>query len=322
MQQLNWLRNPTTWGAGVLALAAVIGLVTALLYISPLGQKTVTFYTDDAASLTPGDQVRIAGITVGTVKNLVLESDRVRVNARVDATAFVGDKSQVQVRMLTVVGGYYVTIVSLGEAPLGAKPIPADRVTMPYNLMRTLADATKITDNVSTKPINESLNQIQAGLSGTNTESLSAAIDAGNSLMSAISRQRGQVSAILNMSDEYLESLTGFREELKQMVLKVALVEQTLTLYGKGFAGTLDGLGKILVGLRPVGVWYRKHRPEFLEKVRSWEQRGRLFLDRNGLTIRSLHRIQDKINRILDAQDGRPELLATDLCIPVPGSAC
>ena len=306
----------------MLALAAVISLVTALLYISPPGQKTVTFYTDDAASLTAGDQVRIAGITVGTVKDLALERDRVRVNARIEDTAFVGDKSQVQVRMLTVVGGYYVTIVSLGQAPLGTKPISADRVTMPYNLMRTLADATKITNDVNTKPINESLNQIQAGLTGTNTESLSAVIDAGNSVMSTISRQRGQVSAILKMSDEYLESLSGFREELKQMVLKIALVEQELTLYGKGFAGTLDGLGQILVGLRPVGLWYRGHRAEFLEKVRSWEQRGRLFLDRNGLTIRSLHRIQDKISRILGAQDDRPELLATDLCIPVPGSPC
>ena len=47
--------------------------------------------------------------------------------------------------MLTVVGGYYVSILSLGDKPLGAKPIPLERVRMPYNLMRTLADATKLT---------------------------------------------------------------------------------------------------------------------------------------------------------------------------------
>ena len=40
--------------------------------------------------------------------------------------------------MLTVVGGYYVSIVSLGDRALGGNAIPLERVTMPYNLMRTI----------------------------------------------------------------------------------------------------------------------------------------------------------------------------------------
>ena len=140
MQSLKLLRHPTVWGAGALVVATVVGLVVAWLYVSPPGQKIVTFYTTDAASVRPGDQVRIAGIPVGKVKDLALEQDRVRVRARVDGYAFVGDQSQVDVRMLTVVGGYYVNIVSLGQAALGTKSIPVERVRMPYNLMQTLAD--------------------------------------------------------------------------------------------------------------------------------------------------------------------------------------
>ena len=108
MQSMKVLRNPTLWGASALAVVAVVALMAGLLYISPPGQKTFTFYTEDAASIHPGDQVRIAGIHVGKVKDLSLESDRVRVRAQVDDNAFVGDQSQVEVRMLTVVGGYYV----------------------------------------------------------------------------------------------------------------------------------------------------------------------------------------------------------------------
>ena len=61
---------------------------------------------------------------MGTVKDLSLETDQVRVRASVDRDAFVGDQSQFEVRMLTVVGGYYVTINSLGDVPLGSRPIP------------------------------------------------------------------------------------------------------------------------------------------------------------------------------------------------------
>ena len=133
------LRSPTLWGTGALAVLAAVALVAATLYLNPPAQKSVTFYTTDAATVRPGDQVRIAGISVGTVKDLALEGNRVRVRAQVEDSAFVGDQSQIQVRMLTVVGGYYVNIVSLGGSPLGSRPIPQERVTMPYNLMQTLA---------------------------------------------------------------------------------------------------------------------------------------------------------------------------------------
>jgi virulence factor Mce-like protein len=316
------LRNPTAWGAGALALMTVIALVTAMVYISPPGQKTITFYTDDAAAIRPGDPVRIAGINVGKVKDLALESNQVRVRARVDSSAFVGDRSQVQVRMLTVVGGYYVSISPIGDTPLGVQPIPVERVTMPYSLMRTLADATKITDNVAPKPINESLNQVQQGLTGTNVDSVSAVIDAGNNVMSTVENQRGQVSAILKLSNEYLSDVNGYKEELKDLVRKISIIEQSLTLYSKGLAGAMTGFGNILDGLSPIFIFYQNHRDKALTKIRDWLEKARMWSDRNGVIVRSLRLARTKIERVLGAQQAPPELLATDLCMPLPGSPC
>jgi phospholipid/cholesterol/gamma-HCH transport system substrate-binding protein len=316
------LRNPTAWGAGALALMAIIALVIAMVYISPPGQKTITFYTDDAAAIRPGDPVRIAGINVGKVKDLALEANQVRVRARVDSSAFVGDRSQVQVRMLTVVGGYYVSISPIGDTPLGAQPIPVERVTMPYSLMRTLADATKITDNVAPKPINESLNQVQQGLTGTNVDSVSAVIDAGNKVMSTVENQRGQVSAILKLSNEYLGDVNGYKEELKDLVRKISIIEQSLTLYSKGLAGAMTGFGNILDGLSPIFIFYQNHRDKALTKIRDWLEKARMWSDRNGVIVRSLRLARTKIERVLGAQQAAPELLATDLCMPLPGSPC
>jgi phospholipid/cholesterol/gamma-HCH transport system substrate-binding protein len=317
------LRSPLAWGVAAMAFATVVALVLTYAYYNPPGKsQVVSFYTDDANSIRTGDEVRMAGIKVGTVSDLKLEPNQVLVTAKIDDGAFVGDQSQVDVRMLTVVGGYYVNVASIGTAPLGAKTIPLSRVTMPYSLIRTLTDTTKITENVDTKPVNESLNQISQGLTGTNVQVVSTVIDAGNALMSTIERQRGQVTKILNLSDEYIRSLSNYRDKFAQLVRKVSILSQTLVIYDKGVSQTLHGMGDLLLALKPLGDFYETHRLEFIERVRDFLYRGRLFVERNGLTIRALKRMQNLFDRVLNAQNADPGLLATDLCVPVPGSAC
>jgi virulence factor Mce-like protein len=303
-------------------MVTILGVVAAMLYVSPPGNRIVTFYTDDASSITPGITVRIAGITVGKIKDLSIEPEQVRVRATVEGSAFVGDQSNVQVRMLTVVGGYYVNIDSLGDSPLGERAIPRDRVVLPYSLIRTLADTTKVTEHVQTAPINQSLNEVQQGLTGPNLESISSIVDAGTKLTDTLDRQQGQMTAILNLSNEYIEHLSSYRGQLQQLIEKISILEQTLVLYGKGFAGAMEGMGKIVQGIGPLGVFYHNHREKFLAKFIHWQQIVRTWADRSGLVVRILRRTRDRMERTLAAQDAPPELLATDLCIPLPGSPC
>ena len=316
------LRDPRLWGASTLAIVTVLGLVAAMVYVSPPGNRIVTFSTDDASSITPGITVRIAGITVGKIKDLSIEPDQVRVRATVEGSAFVGDQSNVQVRMLTVVGGYYVNIDSLGDTPLGDRVIPRDRVTMPYSLIRALADATNVTERVQTAPINQSLNEVQQGLAGPNLESISSIVDAGTKLTDTLDRQQGQMTAILNLSDEYIQHLSNYRGQLKQLIEKISILEQTLVLYGKGFAGALQGMGNVMQGIGTVGTFYMNHRDKFLAKFIHWQQIVRTWADRSGLVVRILRRTRSRMERTLDAQNAPPELLATDLCIPLPASPC
>jgi virulence factor Mce-like protein len=317
------LRDPRLWGASTLAIVTILGLVAAMVYVSPPGNKIVTFSTDDASSITPGITVRIAGITVGKIKDLSIEPEQVRVRATVQGSAFVGDQSNVQVRMLTVVGGYYVNIDSLGDTPLGDRVIPRDRVTMPYSLIRALTDATKVTDRVETAPINQSLNEVQQGLTGPNLESISSIVDAGTKLTDTLDRQQGQLTAILNLSDEYIEHLSNYRGQLQVLIQKIAILEQTLVLYGKGFEAAMKGMGEIgQRAIAPIGTFYLNHRDKFLAKFIHWQQIVRTWADRSGLIVRILRRTRDRMDRTLAAQNAPPELLATDLCIPLPESPC
>lgn len=321
---MNALRSDRIWGSALLAMVTIVAVIVAMLYIRPPHQQTITFYTNDAASLRPGDTVRIAGIVVGKVEDLAIEPDQVRVRATVDQAAFVGDQSQVEVRMLTVVGGYYVTIVPMGKSPLGSRPIPKERVTMPYSLMQTLVDSTKITEGVAPKPIRESIEQFQQGLTGTNIESVKSVLNAGTSITEAFKRQRGAVSKILKMSDEYIERLNGYSDHLEEDLRKVAILEQTLILYGKSFGDGIAAIGSVGRVLTPVVDSYFAHRPDFIEKIRGILTEFRTMADRAGVAARVLGRVHDRMEVALDKQNNftRPELLATDICVPVHGSPC
>jgi phospholipid/cholesterol/gamma-HCH transport system substrate-binding protein len=324
VQQVNVLRSQRFWGTAALVGFTIVGLIAAMLYINPPNRRMVTFYTDDAASVRPGDTVRIAGIVVGAVKDLSLEPNQIRVRASVDHNAFIGDQSQVQVRMLTVVGGYYVTIVPLGNTPLGTRPIPKERVTMPYSLIQALTDTRKITEHIAPKPIKENVDQLQQGLRGTNVQSVAAVLNAGNSITDTLDRQRGELSKILALSDEYIDRLSNYRGVLQNYIRRVAILEESLILYGKAFGDAILGIGTIAAALKPVTDFYFTHRDDFLERVQGILGELRTISERNGMVVRVLGRIHDRMERQLDRQNNfiRPELLATDICVPIHGSPC
>ena len=151
---------------------------------------------------------------------------------------------------------------------------------------------------------------------------ISSVVDAGSKLIDTVDRQRGQVSAILNMSDEYLQELSNYRDRFRQLIEKISIIEQTLVVYNKGFGVSVKGLGMVIDRLEPVGRFYIGHREEFLAKFIHWQQIIQSWADRSGLVVRILKRTRDRMERTLDAQNAPPELLATDLCIPVPGGPC
>jgi hypothetical protein len=95
-------------------------------------------------------------------------------------------------------------------------------------------------------------------------------------------------------------------------------------LYGKSFASGIAGIGAILQDLGPVFELYLSHREDYLEKVRGILGELRTIQSRNGALVRLLGRVHDRMERAVDRQNNfvRPELLATDICIPMHGSPC
>src|SRR5262249_30352171 len=158
----------------------------------------------------------------------------------------------------------------------------------PYSLIRTLSDATRITSQVAPRPINESLDQIQQGLTGDNADVLAKILDAGNSVSDVLERHRGQLTSILAMSNQYMHRMNDNRELLKRLISRAAILEETLVLYGKGFSSSIEGLGQIVDKIYPLVPFYFDHRQDFLNRVRGILAEFQTIADRNGLLVRWL----------------------------------
>src|SRR6266536_5578052 len=139
-------RNPTVIGAiGLVVIAALLWAAFNAAELPIIGGGTVySAQFSEAAGLRPDDEVRVAGVKVGTVSSVGLERDHVKVTFRVKH-AFIGDQSTLAIKIKTLLGAKYLAVDSLGDArqkpgkEIGPPCVagPADvgcRTTSPYDI--------------------------------------------------------------------------------------------------------------------------------------------------------------------------------------------
>ena len=133
-------RNPVTIAVVGLVALTVIALGTFYWNKLPLINSSTGYSADftEAAGLRSGDDVRVAGVKVGTVSSVRLEGTHVRVDFAVGGT-WVGNDSTAQIKIKTLLGQKFLAIDPLGDRrlPAGAT-IPLDRTTAPYDVTTAL----------------------------------------------------------------------------------------------------------------------------------------------------------------------------------------
>ncbi|GAB2970755.1 MCE family protein [Nocardioides montaniterrae] len=129
--------------ARLMAFVLTTGLATSLLIII-IGnlsfQKTHEYKADftDAAGVNKGDDVRIAGVKVGTVKDLAITKDnQAEVTFKVDSDIRIDDASHLQIKYRNLLGQRYIDLYQQGSSPTVVPPggtVPVARTTPALNL--------------------------------------------------------------------------------------------------------------------------------------------------------------------------------------------
>ncbi|MGW0250426.1 MlaD family protein [Nocardia goodfellowii] len=307
----------------------VIGIAAAgALYVVPFGKATYTAELSEAQSVKTGDDVRLAGVSVGSVTSLELKPDKVIMKFTVDNDVFVGDKSSLDVRMLTVVGGHYVALFPAGDKPLGGTAIPADRVRLPYSLVQTFQDATTPLSKIDGNTLRENLATLNQSVAAA-PEAVRTTLDTLGSYIDAIDRQRTQVSNAISVASEYVRMYDGAKGDLRRLMdsanqLETALVDKRAEM--REAVALFNSVVQRLALLAPTWDSTLKPRAQQLADAlpKLEEMGGRL-----DPMIASAHALTSKLKElaipegglVID-QSGATVPAPAGVCVPLPGKEC
>ncbi|MGM7644837.1 MlaD family protein [Nocardia sp. JW2] len=315
---------------GLAGLCGAVLLMIALGVVAVVGTDAERVYhaeLADAGALREGDDVRIAGIGVGRVRTLDLLADRVRMTFTVREDVAVGDQTILEIRMLTVVGGYYVALRPAGTAALGSAVIPRERVILPYNLTEVFQDAVRPVREIDGSVLRQNLAALSTSFDNS-PDAFRSALRAAGDLVAVLDTQNADISRALAFADEYLTALSGSSQVLAQLVRNLHTLE-TLVQTNKAIVSqALGDLSDVLRKASPLGrAWDRDLRARaqpLADAVAGLENLGAHL----GSLFEALVALEQRLTPLLAGGDGMSidhsavTIVPDRICVPVQGGGC
>jgi phospholipid/cholesterol/gamma-HCH transport system substrate-binding protein len=235
-------RNPVVIGAVGIVVLVVVGLLVYFAEDLPLigGGTTYTADFTESAGLVSGNEVRIAGVTVGKVTGVDLAGNHVRVTFRVN-DEWVGNASTVAIKIKTLLGEKYLAVDPLGTADQNPdQDIPTSRTVSPYDVTEAFNGLADTVGKIDTKQLAQSFEDISTTFADTPPE-LHQALTGLASLSETISSRDVQLAQLLANTKQITATLAGDDSQF-----------QTLLSDGNLLLGELearrDAIGSLLTG--------------------------------------------------------------------------
>ncbi|HEV2371885.1 MAG TPA: MCE family protein, partial [Streptosporangiaceae bacterium] len=212
-------RNPI-WVA-VVGLAIIAVIAFGALHPSDLpfigGGTGYTAYFAEAAGLQPGNEVRIAGVTVGHVSGVSLAGDKVAVNFSVKG-AWVGNQTTAAIEIKTLLGDKYLALDPLGNAPLNpATPIPLQHTASPYDVTEAFSNVGQQLSQINTAQLAQSIQTLSTAFAGT-PPYVRSALRGLASLSSAIASRDAEVADLLAGTKQVSGTLASQDARFQQLI--------------------------------------------------------------------------------------------------------
>jgi phospholipid/cholesterol/gamma-HCH transport system substrate-binding protein len=271
--------NKIWLGSIALGLVAVTIAVVLLIGALDLGRTRYQAEFAQAADLRSGDQVTIAGVSVGTVEGLALAGDRVLVKFKVRNDVPLGRDTHAAIKLTTLLGNRYLELSPAGSGTLARGTIELANTAVPYNLQDALADATTTFDAVDADRIASSLTTISQSLTGV-PEALPDALSNLRALAGIISDRRDQLRTLLSSADKVTAMIRDQKTNLGSLIVqgrnllgdlasRRAALERLFTSATALVAtlsrvlGDQPGLDDLLAGLRDFSHMIASHDAQF-----------------------------------------------------------
>jgi phospholipid/cholesterol/gamma-HCH transport system substrate-binding protein len=236
-------RNPVAAGIAGLVVVALAALLAFNWGSLPLlgGGTGYTAYFTEAAGLIPGNQVLVAGVSVGRVTGVSLAGDQVKVTFEVKGV-WVGNESTAAIDIETLLGTKDLALDPLGDASQNpSQPIPVSRTTSPYDVTQAFNELGTVFQQLNTASVAQSLQTIADTFANT-PPAVHEALTGLASLSQAIASQDSELATLLQGTNQITGTLAGQDSEFQQLIndgsLLLAELQQQQQAIGSLLTGT------------------------------------------------------------------------------------
>lgn len=244
-------RNPIT--IAVVGLIVLAGAGTATYYANDLpiigGGTDYSADFSDAAGLRSGDDVRVAGVKVGTVDSIDLVKDHVHVSFRVKDHAWVSDQSKVEIKIKTLLGQEYLEIdnppagdpsTPVDQAQPAGRTIPLTRTITPMNVAEALSRLSDTTGAIDTQQLARSFDALSAAFAGT-PASVHSMLTGLTRLSRTIASRDGELKQLAEQAAELTGTLAADNDRFAALIRDGRLLVGELDARSAAITALLNG---------------------------------------------------------------------------------
>jgi phospholipid/cholesterol/gamma-HCH transport system substrate-binding protein len=203
-------------GLALILLAITVGLQTQRLTTMATSIRHQALFLE-AGGLSPGNDVKVSGVKVGTVSDVSLQQGKALVTFTVKGTVRLGSDTTAYIRTGTLLGQRVLTLESGGEGRLrNTEVIPVSRTGSPYSLTDALGEFAGNTRDTDTAALNQSLNTLsttiervapQLGPTFDGLSRISKALNDRNASLSGLLKSAADVTGILSQRSQQVNAL-------------------------------------------------------------------------------------------------------------------
>jgi len=222
-------RNPVLLAVNGLVAIALVLAVAASWRRLPFVDSSVAYRAEfaDASGLVPGEEVRVSGVKVGTVRTIELAGDHVVVGFDV-SDVVLGDRTEAGIEVKTLLGQHYLSVTPVGEDPLPEDAlIPLDRTTTPMNIVPAFDRLSGQVARTDTDQVAAAFDALSATLRRTAPE-MGSALTGLSRLSRTVTRHDDQIAELFDRADRVTGVVSDRDQELGQLLTASQQVLATL----------------------------------------------------------------------------------------------
>jgi phospholipid/cholesterol/gamma-HCH transport system substrate-binding protein len=247
-------RNPVKVGAVSLLVLAAFVLMAFKADALPLIGGGDTYYADftDSSGIKPNDEVRIAGVRVGKVTGVDLDTDHgvVKVTFKISSGADFGTDTNAEIKVKTLLGAMFLSLEPKGSGQLKeGSTIPTSRTRSAYDVVEAFSGLAQRAEDIDLPQLTKSLNTLAGATQNTpegfkstlqGLSALSANVAARDSQLNTLLGNLKKVSGVLadrdqdivtlmKNSDVLLRAVVARREAVHELLVSTSKLSTELT---------------------------------------------------------------------------------------------